>query len=677
MPALAKKSFGRWLRLLLFFVLIGPLLPGAGLAPTAVQAETSADPDAEIVYIDNTGVVRILDILQTGSNPKVDWVSPSNGWERFVLGDVNNDGDQEIIAIKEVNNQGILTVWDPVVASGAFDAKTPNGIPWAKLYETAIPGNPRLVGAGKLDANLPGDHIVYVFEVSAVTQRMVVLKPTSATPNGREWTVHFTRDFNEQWEAISVGNVDNAGADEIALVDRTQGRLAVYRADAQSSAMLSRTGEARPYRVGLLAQFDGNRGKEVIAIRNGELLPSFFVLKYGDGSFTEEVIEAFTPSPRFAFAADINNDGKEEVVMLRQVEAENAIRMIVRGDDPGEIPVELERPLDKDNGYESGAGGDVDGDGKDEIVIMRDNKIRVYHQPDRNADFNDYGVLTNKDSIQVGDLDRNGFKVGDLFGSSVSTIEETLQIGTTGLDKVIELKNITANTPISYKAEVEGAPGWFTVSPSFGNTPAILTYRANAIGLAAGDYTTRIKFTSDTQAVVNQPFYVQVKLKVTPALLEPRPDSMVFAYLTSQQPLTLTRSIGIFGTDGVKFTAAVASIPSVQRAMATLAGDIRTGYIADDGRVVLQDELGNEATLDLSADAAASVPWLAITPTEGTIPATLTITATTSSQVNDFEQAFIVVIGDARTGRPPQNVRLITVTVLRSAFQIFMPSVFK
>ena len=663
------------MRLLLFFVLIGTLLPGAGLAPTAVQAKTSADPDGEIVYIDNTGVVRILDILQTGSNPKVDWFSPSNGWERFALGDVNNDGDQEIVTIKEVNNQGILTVWDPVVSSGAFDAKTSNGIPWAKLYEVAIPGNPKLVGTGKLDPNLPGDHIVYVFEVNATTQRMVVLKPAIAAPNGREWTVHFTRDFNEHWEAISVGNVDNAGADEISLVDRDQGRLAVYRADAQSSALLSRTGEARPYRVGLLAQFDGNRGKEVIAIRNGELLTSFFVLKYGDGSFTEELTEAFSPSPRFAFAADINNDGKEEIVMLRQVSTDNSIRMIVRGDDPGKIPVELEQFLDKDNGYESGAGGDVDGDGKDEIVIMRDNNIRVYHQPDRNAAFNNYGVLTNKDSIQIGDLDKNGFKVGDLFGSSVSTIEETLQIGTTGIDKVIELKNITTSTPISYKAEVEGAPSWLTLSPSFGNTPALLTYRVNAVGLAAGDYTTRIKFTSDSQAVVNQPFYIQVKLKVTPALLEPRPDSMVFAYLTSQQPLTLTRSIGIFGTDGVKFTAAVASIPSVQRAMAALAGDIRTGYVATDGRVVLQDDLGNETTLELSGSDAA-VSWLSITPTEGTVPATLSLTATTSNQVNDFEQAFIVLIGDSRTGRPPQNVRLITVTAIRAAFQIFMPSVF-
>lgn len=659
-------------------VLLSALWPSGALRPTAVHAETSADPDSEIVYIDNTGVIRILDLLQTGSNPKVDWFSPTNGWDSFALGDFNNDGDKEIVSIKESGGVGTLTVWDPVVASGAFDGKTGNGIPWAKLYEVSIPGNPQLVGTGKLDPNLPGDHIAYVFQVNVGTQRLVVLKPAIAIPDGRQWTTHFSRDFNEKWESISIGNVDNTGADEIALVDRNQGRLSVYRADAESSSILNRTGSDRPYRVGLLAQYDGNRGKDVIAIRNGELLPSFFVLKYDNGSFTEIAAEAFNPSPRHAFAADINDDGKEEIVMLRQISTGNAVRMIVRGDDPEKIPVELEQFLDKDNGYESGAGGDVDGDGKDEIVIMRDNNIRVYNQPDRNASFSDYGALTNKDSVAIGDLDKNGFKIGDLLGASVSSIEETLQIGTSGAAKVIELRNTTTTTPISFKVEVEGSPSWFTVSPSFGNTPALLSYQANALNLAAGDYTTRIKVTSDSQSVINQPFYITVKLKVTPALITPNPNGVSFVYLRSQQPVTLTQSIGVFGTDGIKFTAGLASVPSVQSATATLQGDIRTGYLTNEGRVMVQDELGNEAPLDLAGGAnTAAVPWLALSPTEGTIPGTLTLTATSSNQTQDVEYAYVVIIGDSRTGIPPQNVRLVPVTMMRADTQIFVPIIAK
>lgn len=670
-----KKSLHQPLHVSLILLLLGTLLPGALLSPTVAVAETSADPDGEIVYLDNTGVIRILDLLQSGS-AKVDWVSPTGGWENIALGDVNNDGDKEIISIKDTSGVTTLTVWDPVVANGAFDAKTPNGIPWAKLYERTDQGNQQVLGTGRLDPNLPGDHIAYVLEINSNLQRLIVLKPTSATPNGREWTTHFTRDFNEQWETISIGNVDNTGADEIALVDREQGRLSVYRADGTSGAILNRTGTDRPYRVGLIAQFDGNRGKDVIAIRNGELLPSYFVIKYEDGSFSEIKSEAFNPSPRFAFAADINDDGKEEIVMLRQSSATgNVVRLIVRGDDQSKVPVELEQFLDKDNGYTSGAGGDVDGDGRDEIIIMRDNNIRVYENPERNASFRDYGFQTNKDSILIGDLDRNGFRIGNILSSSISTIEETLQIGVGGVTKQFELRNATDGTvPISYKIEVEGNPTWLSVNPTFGNTPAFVSYQANALNLAAGDYTTRIRITSDNTSVINQPFFITVKLKVTPALLEPRPSGLAFSYLASQQPVTLTQIVSIFGTDGVRYTAAVASVPAVQSAAASLTGEITNGYLAEDGRMIVQDAAGNEAVL---AQDNAAVSWLTVSPAEGVVPGNLTLTALSSNQTNNFDQAYIVIIGDARTGQPPQNVRLVPITILRATSQIFIPSAFR
>lgn len=676
MPTSTKNSLRQHVRTSLILLLLGLFLSGSLLPPTAALAETSADPDSEIVYLDNTGVIRILDLLQSGNAPLVDWVSPTGGWENIALGDVNNDGDKEIIAVKDTSGVTTLTVWDPVVANGAFDGKTPNGIPWAKLYERTDQGNQKMVGTGKLDPNLPGDHIAYVLQINNSLQRLVVLKPTTATPTGREWTTHFTRDFNEQWETISIGNVDNTGADEIALVDREQGRLSVYRADGTSGSILNRTGTDRPYRVGLIAQFDGNRGKDVIAIRNGELLPSYFVIKYDSGSFSEIKSEAFNPSPRSAFAADINDDGKEEIVMLRESSATgNVVRMIVRGDDQSKVPVELEQFLDRDNGYGTGAGGDVDGDGKDEIVIMRDNNIRVYTQPDRNASFNNYAYQTNKDSILIGDLDRNGFRIGNLLSSSISTVEETLQIGISGVTKQFELRNATDNNiPISYRIEVEGNPSWLSVSPTFGNTPGFVTYQANAINLAAGDYATRIKITSDNQTVINQPFYINVKLKVTPALLEPRPDGVAFSYLTSQQPVTLTRLIGVFGTEGVRYTAAVASVPAVQSAAASLTGEITNGYIAEDGRVIVQDAAGNEAVLD--AQGGAAVSWLAVSPAEGIVPGNLTLTALSSNQTNTFDQAYIVIIGDARTGRPPQNVRLVPVSMLRATSQVFIPTAF-
>ncbi|MEZ4732674.1 MAG: hypothetical protein R3E79_36690 [Caldilineaceae bacterium] len=225
---------------------------------------------------------------------------------------------------------------------------------------------------------------------------------------------------------------------------------------------------------------------------------------------------------------------------------------------------------------------------------------------------------------------------------------------------------------------MENNPSWLRINPTTGNTPAPLRYQVNAIGLGAGDYTARIKVTSPNQSVVNQPLYVQVKLKVTAALIEPQATTMTFTYQASQQPVTLTKSVNIAGTAGVRFTAAVAPIPAVQSAMATLAGGIYTGSLNEQGQVVLQDDLGNEAILDLnSSDAANATSWLTVSPTEGTIPGAVTLTVTSSNQSTDFDQAYLVIIGDSRTGQPPQNVRLIPVTVLRANYQLFLPTAAK
>ncbi len=684
---MSTKYFGkqRLVRRLIAMALVAlMLLPGLAhstLTAVASTTEVSADPDEEIVYIDNSGTIRVLDTLQSGGSPTVDWTSPTSGWSNFALGDVNNDGDQEIIAIRSTgSNSGELVVYDPVVTSGAFDAETPNGIPWATLYTTQIAGNPKLVATGKLDPNLPGDHIFYTYDLAGGS-RIVVLKPAIPNPNGREWTVHYTRDFDERWEQVSIGNIDQEGADEIALIDDTVGRLSVYRSDANSEALLKKTGDSRPWRATTIAQYDAGSTVEVIGIRDAPpSLSSFFVFKWNrdDEDFDEKDPESFSPSPRFVFGADINNDGKEAIVMLRSVSEGNSVRMIVRGDDGDEIPNELEQFLDADNGYQTGAGGDVDGDGKDEIVIMRDNNIRVYYQPDRDEKRNDYALQTDGDRIHIGDLDRNGFSVGPSFSTNISSIEESLQIGTTGTTKTFELRNETTSVPISFEVGIENNPSWLTVTPRFGNTPAVISYTPNAIGLTPGEYTTRIVLTSNNQTVINQPYYIQVKLTVTPATINPSPNSVSFNYLDSSAPVTLTREVSLLGANGVRFTAGVQGYPQIQAAAASwgnelLSGDVMDGYVDDAGNIVVTNAKGDE--LVLAQAGMSEVPWLSVTPTEGNVPALLTLTLNSSQQTNNFEIAYLVIIGDPRTGEPPQNVRLVPVTALRAVDQLFLPSI--
>ncbi|MEZ4613911.1 MAG: hypothetical protein R2867_00150 [Caldilineaceae bacterium] len=494
---------------------------------------------------------------------------------------------------------------------------------------------PTIAGTGK-DPNLPGDHIYYSYFTSTGS-RVVALKPAVPNPDGRQWAVHYTRDFDERWERISIGNIDNEGADEIALVDDSVGRFSVYRSDATSEAMLKKTGESRPWRAAIIAQYDSGSTQEVVTVRDAPpSLASFFVNKYNKDTeeFEEKDTESFAPAPRFIFAADINNDNKEEIIMLRSVSGANTVRMIVRGDDQNEIPSELEQFLDEDNGYQTGAGGDVDGDGRDEIVIMRDNNIRVFTQPERNATRNDYSLQTNGRSIHIGDLDRNGFTIGPRFSTSVSKVEDTLQIGTTGSTKTFEIRNESTSIPISYEIAVEGNPSWISVTPRFGNTPAVVSYTFNAIGMPPGVHKSRIVLTSNNAAVINQPFVIDVTLTVTPASIDPKPGNVIFAFLAGSAPTTMTQTVNIFGASGVQFSAAIAPFPAVSAAQASLAGGIARGYVNENGDVILKDEADNEVVL--TNTAANAIPWLSVSPDQGTIATTLTLTMVPSQLASDM-----------------------------------------
>ena len=55
--------------------------------------------------------------------------------------------------------------------------KSPNGIPWDKLYDAPLKGKPVLVGAGNFDVNVPGDEIVYLYEALDIRHRDAPTNP--------------------------------------------------------------------------------------------------------------------------------------------------------------------------------------------------------------------------------------------------------------------------------------------------------------------------------------------------------------------------------------------------------------------------------------------------------------------------------------------------------------------
>lgn len=387
-----------------------------GVAAGPVTAQTADNPDDEIVYLDPNGVIRILDYDPEDPVLHVQWFSPIGGWEDFALGDLNGDRDAEIVAIRSEVGGGRLTVYDPVVTRRPLTpGQMIEGVPWDTLYDTMLSGEPYVVTTGDFDPARAGDEILFGRFLPEAERsdpdnyvRVSVLRAVSGT-GGRQWEIMTVYDSGNEWTRAVSGNADGAGPDEIALVDEGGGILGLFRVGSTLDRFFLNQSGSEPWQDAALGQFNAGGPEELAAVRRAYPLEAFWVFRYENNGMIDDRWERFLPSPHVVFGADLGLAAGDVVVMLRTMRAEAGPRprLIIRY--RGSVaPVLLEAQLDGDSGYQSGAGGDVDDDGIDEIVIMRDNRIRVFYAPESSKERVDIVTPTNRFDIHLGNVDANG-----------------------------------------------------------------------------------------------------------------------------------------------------------------------------------------------------------------------------------------------------------------------------
>ncbi len=145
-------------------------------------------------------------------------------------------------------------------------------------------------------------------------------------------------------------------------------------------------------------------------------------------------------------------------------------------------------------------------------------------------------------------------------------------------DQTLNISNIGGDT-LNWTATAD-AP-WLTVSPASGAAPSTLTVSVNTSGLAAGTYNSTV--TIGSANAFNTPVRVPILLTLTP----------------------------VFGAS-----------PSLLNFQA----------IAGDSNPPAQPiNISNNDSVPRSWTASADAPWLAVTPTSGTAPSTLTVSVNTTS----------------------------------------------
>ncbi len=621
------------------------------LLPASARAQSPGDGADEIVYIDPGGVVRVRDNVPAGG-VGVTWFSPVSGYTDAVLLDVNGDTDFEIAAVRSAGDNFTLDIYDPVVATGPVaPGQSVGGVPWANLAMVPLTKPVGVLGVGNLDAATPGDEILLSAREpargsgsSTVYRQSLYYLRNSGAHDGHTWEAVALPISSEDWRAVALGDMNLDGIDEIALVAPDTGTLTVWQMRGPTDAIRVYKNESdnRPWLDVAMGPFLGG-GDMLGAVRDAPLgLPSLVILRWNNGSLADEYVREFDPSPNFIFFGDINDSGDAEAYMLRDVDpaltGRSRLFMRQRGDDPAALTDDV---LDPDNGYKVGAAGDIDGDGKDEVVLIRNNFIREYLAPDTSVTATLTSAQTNERTLVIGNLDAIGYLPEVVFVATPAAVTAAAPAGTPATVRTLEIATSPALPAVPFTVAVADRPGWLDVSTSRSTTPAQVTLTFNASALSPGNYTTRLLFSSSSPLVLQQPFAVPVTFTVARGLLV-RPLGMAFIFIGCPAAGELTQQLTIDAPADTPYSVALLSA-------------------------------GAEAAAAAAPNAPwpSSVPWLSATSPTGIAPENVTLTAD-SDQADDVANARAIVMA---TVDGVQLVRTVPITLLCAETQIHLPMV--
>jgi len=703
-------------------MLILDLMPGLPVRPQPAQAQQNQDE--EIVYIDGSGYIRTLDLHQTGAAP-IHWVSDEGGFKDVAVGDVNDDGDSEIIGLGWAGETGgKLVVYDPVVNASSMvpDGETAEGVPWKKLYRRVLPIAPGIVGAGDMDTAVAGDEILFTMEASDFASTLMVLTGDRPNPDGTAWLDSIIVNYDHTWSAVAVGQIDGVGADEVVLIDssitaETRSQLVAYRVDdgglASDEPFYDHWSGDSAWRYAVIGPVTDGGASDVVAIRSvpaedeTKALRNAFIFQYDDtDGLVEEGTDAFyyNPRPNHVFLANINGvmNGvrDQEVFFLRSVDAVNDparnppwLFAVNRGVDVlDEAAIEQTRSGPQDDDWHHGAGGDIDGDGRDELIIMRHDAMRLFEYDADGAESliqlgQDIAVGTNDESIRAANLDTNGWTSGVLLSAAVTGPRGGVVAGGTG---VWSIALDAGGAAVDFSAALQDSPTWVTdFAVGAATTPASIELTVDASDMSPDTYSLTVMVYTTDPDVINAPLAIQIPVEVTPATFNVSPAVAGFAYQPCAAPYEIrSRKLTIAGTTGISYTASIVDASILSAARQQLTGSITHGRLSASGAAMtLYDNRGNATAFSWPVRTASpmepaaeiewptAVPWATARSSVGEIGDILTVTVDPNQLSTGVsgQAAELVIVADERAGEEPENTRTVPIRLLCVQTTIALP----
>ena len=273
-------------------------------------------------------------------------------------------------------------------------------------------------------------------------------------------------------------------------------------------------------------------------------------------------------------------------------------------------------------------GGDLDGDGKDEVIVLSATQLRIFYNVAASFTVQNVAISSNARTIAAGNLDKAGAVKPNTLVVNPNRLDFTVAAGDQSQPQSISISN-AASSGAAVPLQVHTSPqvDYVRWSLSSDSTPSTLTVYVDAAELLPDiTYAVQLVIESPGTAVTNTPYSIPVLIRVEKGMIV-RPHGLSVVQAPCQPAAApLQVDLRVLGSAGMTFSAAV-----------------------DGGTAGLQTAAQADALLPA---AVADVPWpvqnapwisAAQSPTT-TVPSTITLTID-PAQAALFNQAHVTVVG--------------------------------
>ena len=666
--------------ILLGIFVLGIALWGVMGDSVVSKAESSAVNDDELAYIDASGFINIVDPVTPSGSAPFTWRSPTGGYTGMATIDSNADGVDEIIAIAGTKVQ-LLT---PFNAGGVMP----------QFSQTISPGFAYVsVNAGDFIPGDGGRDEIVVQRTDTRNNSKYSVQIYDGNADGTSWRLVFDETFGVDWIRIEPGDVDGLEGDELVMLRNGTNANSDKRLMIKKYAPADTNGPwltlySHVYNFPWIDLAIGNTHlnngdiDEIVTSRGGVLGQrySFVVFQYYNYNLTTvpDGSGKYYPYWQDIAVGDINASGDDEVFVIRDPNVAGGVSLFGFNWGNDYMPDGWKLALGRD--LQTIRMGDVDGDGKAEIVVAQSSSYRIYWDPDINYNHStDIPVSLRKPVV---------IALGNYDGTGISPKPPEMQVSPTSLD--FEMSHAESAPPaqtfavsnlgggllnISVGVQTQDGGDWLEVTPANASAPATFTVQMKDVvsSMNPGVYhaTITVTGTSPNGDVANGVQTVAVQLTILAVMpeLQVSPDSLfILAHKGQPTPLKkITIDLAAGSSDAISWYAYVVPAGDWWNDVAPLYNSGKLTARRTDAGLVFVGPDGQEHLLQY-------ISWVKLLPDHGITPRVMQVALDMNQAPVGDNRVTILVDGGPGTMNRFQGVD-VRIVISASDGMVWLPVV--